>query len=94
MAALDCRCLPSSNLPFSNAKQGLSVPQKDDGRGPSRPAAGVAARETAYPSDVAIAGSPHSDAPARARAWHHAGHAAVCDVIEPWAYGTVARATR
>jgi GNAT superfamily N-acetyltransferase len=34
------------------------------------------------------------DAAARARAWHHAAHAAVCDVIEPWAHGTVVRATR
>lgn len=31
---------------------------------------------------------------ARARAWHHAGQAAVCDVVEPWAHGTVLRATR
>ena len=31
---------------------------------------------------------------ARARAWHHATHAAVCDVLEPWAHGTVVRATR
>jgi GNAT superfamily N-acetyltransferase len=30
----------------------------------------------------------------RARAWHHAAHASVCDVLEPWAHGTVARATR
>jgi ribosomal protein S18 acetylase RimI-like enzyme len=30
----------------------------------------------------------------RARAWHHASQAAVCDVIEPWAHGTVVRATR
>jgi ribosomal protein S18 acetylase RimI-like enzyme len=29
-----------------------------------------------------------------AQAWHHSVHAAVCDVIEPWAHGTVARATR
>jgi GNAT superfamily N-acetyltransferase len=29
----------------------------------------------------------------RARAWRHAAHAAVCDVLEPWAHGTVARAT-
>ena len=35
-----------------------------------------------------------SDTAARARAWHHARHAAVCDVIEPWAHGTVVRATR
>jgi GNAT superfamily N-acetyltransferase len=34
------------------------------------------------------------DAAARARAWHHGWHAAVCDVIEPWAHGTVVRATR
>ena len=31
---------------------------------------------------------------ARARDWHHATQAAVCDVLEPWAYGTVVRATR
>jgi GNAT superfamily N-acetyltransferase len=31
---------------------------------------------------------------ARARAWHHAVHAAVCDVLEPWEHGTVVRATR
>jgi GNAT superfamily N-acetyltransferase len=30
---------------------------------------------------------------ARARAWHHARHAAVCDVLELWAHGTVVRAT-
>ncbi len=30
----------------------------------------------------------------RARDWHHSAHAAVCDVIEPWAHGTVVRATR
>ena len=30
---------------------------------------------------------------ARARAWHHARHAAVCDVTEPWEHGTVVRAT-
>jgi GNAT superfamily N-acetyltransferase len=29
-----------------------------------------------------------------ARAWRHAAHAAVCDRLEPWAHGTVARATR
>jgi ribosomal protein S18 acetylase RimI-like enzyme len=34
------------------------------------------------------------DAPARARAWHHARHAAVCDVLEPWAHGTLVRDTR
>jgi ribosomal protein S18 acetylase RimI-like enzyme len=34
------------------------------------------------------------DVATRARAWHNAAHAAVCDVLEPWAHGTVARATR
>ena len=34
------------------------------------------------------------DVATRARAWHHAAHAAVCDVLEPWAHGTVVRATR
>jgi ribosomal protein S18 acetylase RimI-like enzyme len=34
------------------------------------------------------------DVAARARAWRAATHAAVCDVLEPWAHGTVARATR
>jgi ribosomal protein S18 acetylase RimI-like enzyme len=33
-------------------------------------------------------------ATARAREWRNAGHASVCDVIEPWAHGTVVRATR
>jgi ribosomal protein S18 acetylase RimI-like enzyme len=31
---------------------------------------------------------------ARARAWRDAAQAAVCDVLEPWAHGTVVRATR
>jgi GNAT superfamily N-acetyltransferase len=43
---------------------------------------------------VTIADPPDLGATARVRAWHHAAHAAVCDVIEPWAHGTVARATR
>jgi len=34
------------------------------------------------------------DVAARALAWRNAGHAAVCDVLKPWAHGTVARATR
>jgi ribosomal protein S18 acetylase RimI-like enzyme len=29
----------------------------------------------------------------RAREWHHAVQAAVCDVIEPWAHGAILRAT-
>jgi GNAT superfamily N-acetyltransferase len=33
------------------------------------------------------------DVAARARAWRDGAHAAVCDVIEPWAHGTVVRAT-
>ena len=35
-----------------------------------------------------------SDVEARARAWRNSAHAAVCDVIAPWAHGTVVRATR
>jgi ribosomal protein S18 acetylase RimI-like enzyme len=38
--------------------------------------------------------SAAGDAPARARAWLHEVHAAVCDVFEPWEFGTVLRATR
>jgi GNAT superfamily N-acetyltransferase len=34
------------------------------------------------------------DAPGRGRAWRHAAHAAICDVIQAWAHGTVVRATR
>jgi GNAT superfamily N-acetyltransferase len=37
---------------------------------------------------------PDDDVAARARAWRDGAHAAVCDVIEPWAHGTVVRATR
>ena len=37
---------------------------------------------------------PGDDVAARARAWRDGAHAAVCDVIEPWAHGTVVRATR
>ena len=33
-------------------------------------------------------------APQRVRDWHHAGQAAVCDLIEPWEHGTVVRASR
>jgi ribosomal protein S18 acetylase RimI-like enzyme len=36
----------------------------------------------------------HGGVAARARAWRDAVHAAVCDVLEPWAHGTVVRATR
>jgi GNAT superfamily N-acetyltransferase len=34
-----------------------------------------------------------ADVAARARAWRDATHAAVCDVLAPWAHGTVVRAT-
>jgi GNAT superfamily N-acetyltransferase len=37
---------------------------------------------------------PDRDVEARARAWRHGAHAAVCDVIEPWGHGTIVRATR
>ena len=37
---------------------------------------------------------PPGNVAARARAWRDEAHAAVCDVIEPWAHGTVVRATR
>ena len=33
------------------------------------------------------------DLAARARAWRTAQHAAVCDLVEPWAHGTVVRAS-
>ena len=34
------------------------------------------------------------DLVARARAWRHALQAAVCDVLDPWAHGTIVRSTR
>ncbi|MDQ3865421.1 MAG: GNAT family N-acetyltransferase [Actinomycetota bacterium] len=34
------------------------------------------------------------DLAARARAWRRGWHAALCDVFEPWAHGTIVRATR
>lgn len=39
-------------------------------------------------------GPTESGEAARARAWHHAVHASLCDVLEPWEHGTVVRATR
>ncbi len=36
----------------------------------------------------------YSEVAARARAWHHRSQSAVCDVMTPWAHGTVVRATR
>ena len=38
--------------------------------------------------------SAAGDAAARARAWTHEVRAAVCDVSDPWEFGTVLRATR
>jgi GNAT superfamily N-acetyltransferase len=38
--------------------------------------------------------SASSDAASAARAFHHAVQEAVCDVFEPWDFGTVVRATR
>src|SRR5206468_496445 len=35
-----------------------------------------------------------ADVGARARAWRGAALAAICDVIEPWQHGTIARASR
>lgn len=39
---------------------------------------------------MALPADPRAE---RARAWLHARHTAVCDVLEPWAHGTVARTT-
>jgi len=38
-------------------------------------------------------GRPHADLATRALGWRRACRAAVCDVVEPWAHGTVLRAT-
>jgi ribosomal protein S18 acetylase RimI-like enzyme len=38
--------------------------------------------------------SAAGDAADRARAWYHGVHAAVCDLSEPWEFGTVVRARR
>ena len=43
---------------------------------------------------MSSAGRLEGDTGARALAWCHGAQAAVCDVLEPWAHGTVARATR
>ncbi len=42
---------------------------------------------------MATTSPPEDDAAVRARAWRDRGHACVCDVLERWAHGTVARAT-
>jgi ribosomal protein S18 acetylase RimI-like enzyme len=43
---------------------------------------------------VTLPGALEGEVAARARAWRDAAQAAVCDVLEPWAHGTVVRATR
>jgi ribosomal protein S18 acetylase RimI-like enzyme len=43
---------------------------------------------------VTPAGLSNGEVAARARRWRNAAQAAVCDVDEPWAHGTVVRATR
>jgi ribosomal protein S18 acetylase RimI-like enzyme len=43
---------------------------------------------------VTSAGLPDDEVVGRARAWRDALHARVCDVLEPWEHGTVARASR
>jgi len=43
---------------------------------------------------MAPADPPGDDPATRARTWRNAVHASVCDVQEPWAHGTVVRATR
>ena len=43
---------------------------------------------------VTSAGRPSDDPGARARERRNSAHAAICDVLEPWAHGTVARAPR
>jgi ribosomal protein S18 acetylase RimI-like enzyme len=46
-----------------------------------------------YPDRVTPASLPAGEVAARARAWRNALHTSVCDVLEPWAHGTVVRAT-
>jgi len=43
---------------------------------------------------VTSAGWPSDDPGARARERRNSVYAAICDVLEPWAHGTVARAPR
>ena len=43
---------------------------------------------------MTLPGALEGEVAARARAWRDAAQAAVCDVLEPWAHGTVVRATR
>jgi GNAT superfamily N-acetyltransferase len=41
-----------------------------------------------------VAGGIDADVAARSRAWRSGALAAICDVVEPWEHGTIARATR
>jgi ribosomal protein S18 acetylase RimI-like enzyme len=43
---------------------------------------------------VVAAGSAREEVVNRARGWHHAEQRTVCDVLTPWAQGTILRATR
>jgi GNAT superfamily N-acetyltransferase len=51
-------------------------------------------RRPAWVCGVTLPGALEGEVAARARAWRDAAQAAVCDVLEPWAHGTVVRATR
>ena len=51
-------------------------------------------RSCRQPDPTPLMRARQDDVATRARAWHHAAHAAVCDILEPWAHGTVVRATR
>jgi ribosomal protein S18 acetylase RimI-like enzyme len=41
-----------------------------------------------------VSSAAQPDTARRARAWRDSVHAAICDVLEPWEHGTIARATR
>lgn len=43
---------------------------------------------------MVTSGRADAETVARARAWHNGRHAGLCDLVEPWAHGTVMRATR
>jgi len=54
----------------------------------------LAARVAPYACEVTPKDARGADVAARARAWRDGAQAAVCDVLKPWAHGTVVRATR
>ena len=66
------------------------------GAGPAgeAPAGAGPAGEGPAGEGPAAGAEPGAGLEARARAWHHARHAAVCDASTPWAHGTVVRAGR